>query len=153
MPQTFTAIEIRLIVLVVILSFIRGMYNLTTAYVHRNEGHGKKGGKFIETLIRKDYGVNFFNLVQFAISSIYLFLSIYFFVTDKIKTKLFSWVCLFMLVRSLLYFYVRFYLPEINDLEHLEDKYVNYQFLYYNFLFANSVMLFVGGYFIKTIFF
>ena len=101
-----------------------------------------------EKLSDKVNDFSFFSIVQFLISVIYLFSSVNFFLNDKIKNVVFAMVCLFMFIRSMLYFMIRFLgdIPFIpND---IEPKYIHT-----SFLLSNLLMFFVSFYFIKVIFF
>ena len=107
MKQTFTYNETMLLILIVILSLLRGIYNLYIIYVTKEDkiddilSSSKK-------LSDKVDDFSFFSIVQLLISILYLFSSVYFFVNDKIKNVIFALVCLYMFIRSSLYFMIRF---------------------------------------------
>ena len=146
MKQTFTDNEIRLLILIVILSLLRGAYNIYILHVTKNEKIEKIVGT-IKGISDKVSDFSFFSMVQFLISVLYLFSSVYFFVNGKIKTLLFALVCLFMFTRSIAYFIVR-YLGDIpfipNDLEP--------NIIYTLFQWTNILMLTASAYFMKVIF-
>ena len=147
MKQTFTYNETMLLILIVILSLLRGIYNLYIIYVTKEDkiddilSSSKK-------LSDKVDDFSFFSIVQLLISILYLFSSVYFFVNDKIKNVIFALVCLYMFIRSSLYFMIRFLgnIPFIPDA--VEPKYV-----YDSFRLANLLLFFASFYFIKVIFF
>jgi hypothetical protein len=147
MKQIFTYNETRLIILIIILSMMRGIYNLYILY-EIEDNNLSYFFSSSEKLSDKVNDFSFFSIVQFLISVIYLFSSVNFFLNDKIKNVVFAMVCLFMFIRSMLYFMIRFLgdIPFIpND---IEPKYI-----YTSFLLSNLLMFFVSFYFIKVIFF
>ena len=147
MKQIFTYNETRLIILIIILSMMRGIYNLYILY-EIEDNNLSYFFSSSEKLSDKVNDFSFFSIVQFLISVIYLFSSVNFFLNDKIKNVVFAMVCLFMFIRSMLYFMIRFLgdIPFIpND---IEPKYIHP-----SFLLSNLLMFFVSFYFIKVIFF
>ena len=147
MKQTFTYNETRLLILIVILSLLRGAYNL---YIISATDHEKIDSILSSSkkLSDKVNDFSFFSIVQFLISVLYLFSSVYFFVNDKIKNVVFALVCLYMFIRSSLYFMIRFlgHIPFIPD--NVEARYV-----YESFRLANLLLFTASFYFIKVIFF
>lgn len=141
MKHVFTQFEIKLIILVIVLSIIRGSYNLYIAYKNRDVPD------YIVKTTETEKFFTVFNLVQFLLSCLYLYLSVYFFVNDKIKNTVFGLVCFFMFYRAISYFYARFLLPYTPGFKQ-EYKTI----IEYNFIIANSVMILVGLYFMKLIF-
>jgi DMSO reductase anchor subunit len=146
MKQIFTYNETRLLILIVILSLLRGAYNLYIIYTtdHEKIDSILSSSKKLSDKV-KDF--SFFSIVQLLISVLYLFSSVYFFVNDKIKNVVFALVCLYMFIRSLLYFMIRFlgHIPFIPD--NVEAKYV-----YDSFRLANLLLFSASFYFIKVIF-
>lgn len=140
MKTVLTGFETKLIILVIVLSIIRGSYNLYVAYTHRDISD------YVIKITETEKFFDLFNLVQFSLSCLYLYLSVYFFVNNKIKNIIFGLVCFFMFTRALSYFVVRFATPYFPK---LKGNYENY--IQYNFIIANSIMVFVGLYFMKLI--
>jgi len=147
MKQTFTYNETMLLILIVILSLLRGVYNLYIIYVTKEDkiddilSSSKK-------LSDKVDDFSFFSIVQLLISILYLFSSVYFFVNDKIKNTVFAMVCLYMFIRSVLYFVVR----HLGDIPFIPDT-VNPRVIYDLFRVANLLLFSASFYFIKVIFF
>ena len=147
MKQTFTYNETRLLILIVILSLLRGAYNLYIIYVTKEDkiddilSSSKK-------LSDKVDDFSFFSIVQLLISILYLFSSVYFFVNDKIKNTVFAMVCLYMFIRSVLYFVVR----HLGDIPFMPNS-VNPRVIYDLFRLANLLLFSASFYFIKVIFF
>lgn len=147
MKQTFTYNETRLLILIVILSLLRGAYNLYIIYVTKEDkiddilSSSKK-------LSDKVDDFSFFSIVQLLISILYLFSSVYFFVNDKIKNTVFAMVCLYMFIRSVLYFVVR----HLGDIPFMPNT-VNPRVIYDLFRLANLLLFSASFYFIKVIFF
>ena len=147
MKQIFTYNETRVIILIVVLSMLRGMYNL---YIL----HDAKDKKIpcelnsVKILSEKLSDFSFFSIVQFLISVLYLFSSVYFFVNDKIKNVTFALVCLIMFIKASLYFIVRF----LGDIPVIPND-VEKKYLYISFSLTNLLMFSVTLYFIKEIFF
>jgi len=147
MKQTFTYNETMLLILIVILSLLRGVYNLYIIYVTKEDkiddilSSSKK-------LSDKVDDFSFFSIVQLLISILYLFSSVYFFVNDKIKNVVFAMVCLYMFIRSVLYFVVR----HLGDIPFIPDT-VNPRVIYDLFRLANLLLFSASFYFIKVIFF
>ena len=147
MKQTFTYNETMLLILIVILSLLRGVYNLYIIYVTKEDkiddilSSSKK-------LSDKVDDFSFFSIVQLLISILYLFSSVYFFVNDKIKNVVFAMVCLYMFIRSVLYFVVR----HLGDIPFIPDT-VNPRVIYDLFRVANLLLFSASFYFIKVIFF
>jgi hypothetical protein len=146
MKQTFTDNEVKVLILIIILSLLRGAYNIYILHVTKHE----KIEKIISSITNisdkvRDY--SFFSIVQFLISVLYLLSSVYFFVNDKIKTVLFGLVCLFMFIRSMGYFMIRF----LGGIPFVSDN--NEAHIIYNlFQWTNILMLAASAYFIKVIF-
>jgi hypothetical protein len=147
MKQTFTDNEIKLLIVIVILSLIRGAYNIYILHVTKDEKLEKIVGT-IRGISDKVSDYSFFSIVQFLISVLYLFSSVYFFVNGKIKTLLFSLVCLFMFTRAIGFFMIRF----IDDLPFLPNN-MEPHIVYNFFQWSNILMLGASAYFIKVIFF
>jgi hypothetical protein len=147
MKQTFTYNETMLLILIVILSLLRGVYNLYIIYVTKEDkiddilSSSKK-------LSDKVDDFSFFSIVQLLISILYLFSSVYFFVNDKIKNTVFAMVCLYMFIRSVLYFVVR----HLGDIPFMPNT-VNPRVIYDLFRLANLLLFSASFYFIKVIFF
>jgi hypothetical protein len=141
MKQTFTYNETMLLILIVILSLLRGVYNLYIIYVTKEDkiddilSSSKK-------LSDKVDDFSFFSIVQLLISILY------FFVNDKIKNTVFAMVCLYMFIRSVLYFVVR----HLGDIPFMPNT-VNPRVIYDLFRLANLLLFSASFYFIKVIFF
>ncbi len=146
MKQTFTDNEVKLLIVIVILSLLRGAYNIYILHVTKDKEieHIISSVKEISDKVR-DY--SFFSIVQLLISILYLFSSVYFFVNGKIKTLLFGLVCLFMFTRSIGYFMVRF----LGGIPFLPDK-TEPHVIYNLFQWTNILMLSASAYFMKIIF-
>jgi|688.fasta_scaffold896917_1 hypothetical protein len=147
MKQTFTDNEVKFLIVLVILSLLRGGYNMYKLYTVKDEKREKILSS-IKSLSDKVNEYSFFSIVQFVISVLYLFSSVYFFVNDKIKTQLFALVCLFMFTRSVAYFTVRF----LGGIPFIPDN-AEPNIIYNLFVFINVLMLAAGAYFAKVIFF
>jgi hypothetical protein len=146
MKQTFTDNEVKFLIIIVILSLLRGAYNIYILYVTKDEKIEKIVSSHKE-ISDKLSDFSFFNMVQFLISVLYLLSSVYFFVNGKIKTVLFSLVCLFMFIRGLAYFIVRF----IGDIPFIPNN-IEADVIYNLFQWTNILMLTSCVYFIKVIF-
>ena len=146
MKQTFTDNEVKLLIIIVILSLLRGAYNIYILHVTKDEKLEKIVGT-IRGISDKVNDFSFFSIVQFLISVLYLFSSVYFFVKGKIKTLLFALVCLFMFIRSSGYFMIRF----IDDISFLPNH-VEPHIIYNLFQLSNILMLGASAYFMKVIF-
>jgi hypothetical protein len=146
MKQTFTDNEVKFLIVLVILSLLRGGYNMYRLYTVKDETREKIISS-IKSIHDKVNDYSFFSIVQFIISVLYLFSSVYFFVNGKIKTLLFGLVCFFMFIRATIYFMVRFLggIPLIPDTNEAD-------IIYNLFIFINVLMLSASAYFIKVIF-
>jgi len=146
MKQTFTDNEVKLLIVIVILSLLRGGYNMYILHVTKHEKIEKIVSS-IRNISDKVRDYSFFSVVQFLISVLYIFSSVYFFVNGKIKTLLFALVCLFMLTRGIGYFIVGF----ISDIPFIPND-IEPHVIYNLFQWTNILMLTASAYFIKVIF-
>lgn len=144
MKQTFTKNEIKLLILIVILTLIRGGYNLYILYTTKDDKTEDSAQKLSDK-IKDDYSL--FSTVQLLISILYLFSSLYFLINGKIKTTLFAIVCLFMFARAIAYFMVRL----LGNMPFIPDSYET-NYVYNSFMVSNFIMFLVSAYFIKVIF-
>ncbi len=143
MKSTFTNKEIQLLILIIILSLIRGIYNLYIIYISRN-----KNVDYIQNIVEKGKDFSLFNIIQFILSTLYLLTSAYFLLTGKIQSLLFGIVCAFMFARGFLYFMLR----GTDDIPFIPDD-MEPRVIYYNFMIANIIQFLTAFYFIKVIFF
>lgn len=144
MKQTFTQNEINFLILIVILTLLRGGYNLYVLYTTKDDNTESAAQKISE---KATHDYSFFSIVQLIISILYLFSSLYFLINGKIKTTLFAIVCLFMFIRAIAYFMVRF-LGDIPFITNSDEPI----YIYNSFMVNNFIMFFVSAYFIKVIF-
>jgi hypothetical protein len=140
--QPLNDFDIGMLILVIILSILKGFYNLYIAYINR-----VKGDKFLLDKIENMPTFSVFNMTTFALSTLFIVLSSYFYINNKIQNELFLLVCLFMFIRGSVYFIGRFFeykqvFPQISD-----------NFVYNNYLISSWLMILVGIYFINIIFF
>ena len=147
MKQIFTYNETRLIILTIILSMIRGIYNLYILYAIQ-DNQLDYALTSSEKLSHKVNEFSFFSVVQLLMSVLYLFLSVNFFVNGKIKNIVFAMVCLFMFIRAILYFMIRF----LGDIPFISND-IEAKYIYTSFMLSNLLKFFVSFYFIKVIFF
>jgi len=144
MKTNFSDNEVRFLILIIVLSFIRGTYNLYILYKIRNKPIEK-----VKHLIRDSNDLSLFNIVQMLLSTLYLFASIYFVLNGKVKSFVFGLICLYMFSRGSLYFVTRFRngaLPFLTG--KTEDK-----FIYFYFSASSIITFIIGFYFTKQIFF
>ena len=144
MKQTFTQNEINFLILIVILTLLRGGYNLYVLYTTKDDKTETAAQKISE---KATHAYSFVSIVQLIISILYLFSSLYFLINGKIKTTLFAIVCLFMFIRAIAYFMVRF-LGDIPFVTNSDEPI----YIYNSFMANNFIMFFVSAYFIKVIF-
>jgi hypothetical protein len=143
MKTRFTDNEISILILIVILSLLRGAYNLYILYTTR-----RKNVNVIQEMTEKNEDLSFFNIVQFTLSVLYVFISVYFVLNGKVNNLLFALVCLFMFARGMGYFMIRY----MNDIPFMPDT-DEPRFIYYNFMYASLLMFLTSAYFVKVIFF
>jgi hypothetical protein len=143
MKTRFTDNEVSILILIVILSLLRGAYNLYILYTTR-----RKNVSVVQEMTEKDDSLSFFNIVQFTLSILYVFTSAYFVLNGKVNNMLFALVCLFMFARGVGYFMIRY----ANDIPLMPDT-NEPRFIYYNFMYASLLMFLTSAYFVKMIFF
>ncbi len=143
MKSTFTNNEIRFLILIILLSLIRGTYDLFIIYSNRN-----KNIEYVQKIVEKGKDASLFNGIQFILSILYLFASVYFVLNGKVKSLLFGIICLFMFARGFLYLLIR----GTNDIPFISND-IEPRVIYYNFIIANIIQFLTAFYFIKAIFF
>ena len=143
MKSTFTDNEVRFLILIIILSLVRGIYNLSIIYSNRNENIN-----YVQKMVEKGKDISLFNIIQFMLSILYIFASVYFVLNGKVKSLLFGIICTFMFARGFTYFMLR----SVDDVPFISNK-NEPQFIYYNFMIANLIQFITAFYFIKIIFF
>jgi hypothetical protein len=143
MKSRFTDNEVSILILIVILSLLRGAYNLYILYTTR-----RKNVNVVQEMTEKDDNLSFFNIVQFTLSVLYVFTSAYFVLNGKVNNILFGLVCLFMFSRGVGYFMIRY----TNNIPFMLDT-NEPKFIYYNFMYASLLMFLTSAYFVKVIFF
>lgn len=147
MKPRFTDIEIKILILIIFLTVIRGAYNIYFI----SESKDKNIDFIVETTEKSKF-FSLFNIVQFFVSSLYLIISLYFILNNKIHNYLFGLVCFFMIFRSVSYFIVR-NLSNIKFLDNIVNKSsVFYKIQRFNFIMANIVDFLIALYFLKIIF-
>ena len=148
MKQIFNENETRLIIFIILLSFIKGAYQI---YIYSLSEYEEIYSEDIifNKLIEANKRHKVYVFLDFIFNLLYFFTAIFFFVKNKIQTIAFGFVCFYMFIASLSFAY-KIYLflgkstpysnKALHDLEYISV--------------ANNIMvIFVTLYLIKLIFF
>lgn len=142
MKQNLNEFDIKIIIALIIFMLIKSIYNI---YVLNNyEVINSTQDRNIYLLYKK-YPI--FNIISLLTALLYLFSSTYFYMADKIKSKLFGAFCIYMAWRAIGYFgtIARIDMPGL-DLE-AENSYV-----YYNLEITSIITILFSLYLIRLIF-
>lgn len=149
MKQTFTIYETYFLILLIIVTFIHGIYML---YIYTVDAPILKqiyAGKDIFNKVKESYNkYPFFTYTEYVLNIMYLFSALYFTLNNKIKNILFGLVCLFMFLRAVFFIFRKFILTKTSS--DLTNKLLKQ--IHKVIIVDNLLSLFVAIYFMKIIF-
>ena len=142
MNKFLTDLDIWIIILIIVLTLLKSIYNMYFLLSHENYNSTEERDIYI---YYKKYPL--FNIISLLTGLTYLFASIYFFMADKIKTPLFGAICLYMMWRSIGYFatVINVDMPGLSVSQ--ENVYV-----YYNIQITSIIAILMSIYLLKLVF-
>ena len=142
MNKSLTDLDIWIIILIIVLTLLKNIYNMYFILNHENYNSTKERDIYI---YYKKHPL--FNIISLLTALIYLFASVYFFMANKIKTTLFGAICLYMIWRSIGYFSTI-----INvDMPGLSVEQENI-YVYYNIQITSIIAILMSIYLLKLVF-